>query len=446
LDGEKVTIIGAGIGGLAVGSLLSIKGISVQIFEKSETIGGRATSYNYKDCVVDNGVHLLPMVGTGSLSVLLKETGADNYLELLEGGTPWILTKDGDYRLPEGPAALSKFELLPLEERLTFGAIMIEVAGPDFNFKKIDDKSLKDYVDGFTKSRELHSLFNTMARWVFISKSYEKVSAGAFFRLMKEALISGKFNGYPAKGGFIEISNALRKVIEENGGKIRLKTEVKEIIVNEKVKGLRLISGEKISSDIVVFTPRVQTIYNFLEKDHFSKKFRKKVEKLKPQMALSLIFCLKKHLREYKSALVLPGTNIVEIWEPTNLNRTIAPEGKHLAYVVSPIEEGEDWEEQTEKVINDLQERFPKIMENSFWKIEKHHDENSPAFGVQVAVDQFGSKNRPSVKSDDIKGMFFVGDTVDTYGAGTNAVALSAFECAEKILGEKYNVEIIAKK
>ena len=276
MDGKKVSIIGAGIGGLDVGALLSRKGISVQIFEKSETIGGRATSYNYKDCVVDNGVHLLPMVGAGSLSVLLNETEADKYVELLEGNTPWILTKDGDYRLPEGPAALSKFELLPLEDRLTFGAIMIEVAGPDFIFKKIDNKSLKEYVDGFTKSRELHSLFDTMARWVFISKSYEKVSAGAFFRLMKEALISGKFNGYPAKGGFIEISNALRKVIEENGGKIRLKTEVKEIIADEKVKGLRLVSGEKISSDIVVFTPRVQTIYNFLEKDHFCKNFRKK--------------------------------------------------------------------------------------------------------------------------------------------------------------------------
>ena len=41
---KKICIIGAGIGGLSAGFLLSRKGFDVTIFEKEKFVGGRATS------------------------------------------------------------------------------------------------------------------------------------------------------------------------------------------------------------------------------------------------------------------------------------------------------------------------------------------------------------------------------------------------------------------
>ena len=41
---RKVYIVGAGIGGLAAGALLSKQGYQVELFEKENNIGGRAQS------------------------------------------------------------------------------------------------------------------------------------------------------------------------------------------------------------------------------------------------------------------------------------------------------------------------------------------------------------------------------------------------------------------
>ncbi len=44
--GSDVCIIGAGIGGLTAGALLTKKGYKVTIFEKEALMGGRALSFN----------------------------------------------------------------------------------------------------------------------------------------------------------------------------------------------------------------------------------------------------------------------------------------------------------------------------------------------------------------------------------------------------------------
>ena len=47
---SEICIIGAGIGGLTAGALLSKKGYKVTIFEKESLLGGRALSFNDLSC------------------------------------------------------------------------------------------------------------------------------------------------------------------------------------------------------------------------------------------------------------------------------------------------------------------------------------------------------------------------------------------------------------
>ena len=56
---KDVCIIGAGIGGLATGALLTKKGYKVTIFEKESMVGGRALSLNGSSIKLDDYIKLL---------------------------------------------------------------------------------------------------------------------------------------------------------------------------------------------------------------------------------------------------------------------------------------------------------------------------------------------------------------------------------------------------
>ena len=55
---SNVCIIGAGIGGLSIASLLVMKGIKVTVFEKSDKVGGRTASMMFRNHLLDNGFHI----------------------------------------------------------------------------------------------------------------------------------------------------------------------------------------------------------------------------------------------------------------------------------------------------------------------------------------------------------------------------------------------------
>ena len=63
LKKEKSTIIiGAGVGGLSVATLLVNAGHKVSIYEKAEKVGGRTASIKFKNHILDNGFHIITML------------------------------------------------------------------------------------------------------------------------------------------------------------------------------------------------------------------------------------------------------------------------------------------------------------------------------------------------------------------------------------------------
>ena len=51
---KKICIIGAGIGGLATGALLSNKGYKIAVFEKEKMLGGRSLAFNGDSLTLEN--------------------------------------------------------------------------------------------------------------------------------------------------------------------------------------------------------------------------------------------------------------------------------------------------------------------------------------------------------------------------------------------------------
>ena len=113
-----VVIIGAGIGGLASGALLSKKGFNVLIFEKSKKIGGRAVSVEKNGFVLDYGIHLARFGSKGVVATTMKELGKD--IEMIRPGESVIYWEEKFETLPLSVSTISSAKFLSPEEIMSY--------------------------------------------------------------------------------------------------------------------------------------------------------------------------------------------------------------------------------------------------------------------------------------------------------------------------------------
>jgi squalene-associated FAD-dependent desaturase len=109
---KRVAVIGAGYAGLAAAVELASRGIAVDVFEASRTLGGRARAATIDGLTVDNGQHIL--VGAYTETLRLMRTVGANPDTLLKR-TPLSFEFPGEFRMvaPRLPAPLhTAFALL----------------------------------------------------------------------------------------------------------------------------------------------------------------------------------------------------------------------------------------------------------------------------------------------------------------------------------------------
>ncbi|MBL8194095.1 MAG: FAD-dependent oxidoreductase, partial [Blastocatellia bacterium] len=60
-ENKRVAVIGAGLGGLAVAACLAAKGFKVDVFERHNQVGGKASSYFKDGFTFDEGPSIVVM-------------------------------------------------------------------------------------------------------------------------------------------------------------------------------------------------------------------------------------------------------------------------------------------------------------------------------------------------------------------------------------------------
>ncbi|HEY5341945.1 MAG TPA: hydroxysqualene dehydroxylase HpnE [Candidatus Aquilonibacter sp.] len=95
----RIAIVGAGLAGLAAGMELQTRGHSVEIFERTRLLGGRATSFEIGGTEVDNGQHVylhccdafVDFVQQAGMGAALREQPRFEALVLARDGTSSLL-------------------------------------------------------------------------------------------------------------------------------------------------------------------------------------------------------------------------------------------------------------------------------------------------------------------------------------------------------------------
>ena len=247
-DEYDVIVVGAGIGGLTCGALLSKRGYKVLVLEQHYQVGGYCASFSRRGFVFNTGVaDVSGLWEKGPVTYLLKELGLRKEDLFVRNRTRFIFKGEsiefGDLdeiveilskRFPEEGENIRRFfedakkayeecykdvevygAPLPPEIIVKVHGVkkLVEYPRERPNFYRWLNKTYKEMLDEYFKNDDLKTLLCALLSYVGTEPSKTLASSALV------ACVSYYLNGgYFPKGGAQNFANTLKKVIEGYGG------------------------------------------------------------------------------------------------------------------------------------------------------------------------------------------------------------------------------------
>ncbi len=390
-NSKKVIIIGAGPGGLTSGMILSHRGLDVSIFEKNDYLGGRNGAISEQGFVFDIGPTFLMMKYILDEMFELSGRRSGDYLDFYELD-PMYHLKFSDFELPVSAnpdkmrQAIKKY--FPGEE----AGLDKFIAKEKKRFEKVVACFEKDYSDfyhmvappllpaiphlslGRSLYRELGSYFHSdklKIAFTFQAKYLGMSPWQCPAAFMIIPYIEHRFGIYHVKGGLSKISEAMAKVIREDGGKINLSSPVKRVITEKKkAVGVELADGSRIFGDYIIinadFSQAMTTLFEpgFLKKYAPAKIMKKRyscstfmlylgLDKIydEPHHKIIIADDYKNNIDKISKHQPLKDDFSIYVRNASITDPTLAPAGKSAVYVLVPVannKSGIDWNTEKE--------------------------------------------------------------------------------------------------
>lgn len=493
LPKRTAIIAGAGIGGLATAMRLAARGdFSVTILEKNETVGGRCNVLVDQGFRFDTGPSLLLM--TDVYRELFSYCGMDfdervplikidpNYRVHFADNTTLEMSGDLSKMIPElekiEPGSASGYYRF-LEDssrkyrigRQEFVEKNFTRAGEFFtgaNLKRLGELNALDklysHVSRYFKDERLRQAFSMQSMYLGISP-YE---APAVYTLLAYTELAEDGLYFP-KGGLYALPAAMEQACRELGVTIETNCNVRRIEVESgKATGVMTDAGFR-PADIVISNVDLPHTYTdllserpaaYAEESWKRQKFTSSAFML--YLGLDCVcpdilhhnFYLSEDYRgnfeDIFNAKTAPRNPSFYVNAPGRTDPSVAPPGCDNLFVLVPIPHLTDqqrWNPEQvshfrERIYNRLEERvFPQLRKHVVvehivtphdWQ-EKYNLKYGAAFGLSHGITQVGYF-RPSNKSPDVDGLYFVGAST-VPGTGVPLVCIGAKLVVERIVG-----------
>ena len=457
MTNKKVCIIGAGIGGLTAGVLLTKKGYDVTIFERESILGGRAQSLDmsrlnfeeYKKILsrfemnisfsepslrtlfdkkmldgyfLDLGYHVIG----GGIIDKLKEVlpPSDEELDILESRLYEQKNDHYGYFVTN----FEKLKMLPNVLRLFFAS--------EKTMKRLDITPIAETIKIYGKGK-MKIVLEVNSRLITTVNNLNLISTGDVFRTQKDMGMKGI--RYP-KNGLICISKKLADYIKNNKGVINLNSSVSKIIIKEgKAKGV-IVDGKKYFFDVVISSIVVQDIFNFVDKSYFPKKYVENIKSLRGTGSLCAYYSLKKidtgllgkTFQFIERDAGVDGEDAMGMIDfmSASPDSRISPHNEYLvqSYIICTPDEARD-EKTLMKLRNILDKNLEKIIpdykSNLNWCFY-------PAIWHLDGVAKTINNEKPEIQTP-VEKFYLVGDCVNAPGIGINCAINSAKILAQMI-------------
>lgn len=483
---RRAIVIGAGLGGLASAMRLGAKGYHVTVIDRLDVPGGRGSSITENGHRFDLGptIVTVPQVLRELWAACGRDFDADVTLKPLD---PFY-----EIRWPDGSS---------FKARQDTAAMRSEVARLSPGDSKGYEKFLKDsearYLFGFEDlgRRSMHKLWDLVKvlptfAWLRADRS---VYAHAASRVKDERLrmalsfhplfiggdpfhvtsmyilvshLEKEYGVHYAMGGVAAIAAAMGRVIEDQGGALKMNAEVDEIVVeNGRATGVRLVGGEVLRAPLVVSNADAGHTYNRLLRNQPRKRWSPaRLKRSRWSMSLFVWYFGTQGTREmwpeaghhtilngprYKGLVQdifikgkLSEDMSLYVHRPTVTDPSAAPAGGDTFYALSPVphlgfDDPVDWAAEGEtyrkKVMKVLEEQMlPGLSSHItasrvFTPVDfrdRYLSPNGSGFSIEPRILQ-SAWFRPHNVSEELPGLYLAGAGTHP-GAGVPGVIASA--------------------
>jgi phytoene desaturase len=307
---SRILVIGAGVGGLAVGARLAVRRHDVTIMEQGARVGGKLHTYRrdgfafdtgpslftlpavYRDLFLKTGAPLeeavdlqpvepgfgyhfadgsnvvVPGVDPARAARAFGEafggSAADDWRRLIErGGQMWRLTRE-------------PFLQSPLDGWRT----LLKVASPSAVRTVAPRTTLRELGREYLADPRLRQVLD---RYATYSGSDPRRAPAVFATI---PYMEQTFGAWHLGGGVGTLADALARRCEERGVDIRLGQDVVEVVMRDgRAAGVRLASGDVCEADVVIANVDAHHLYQDLVKDPAARKPARALEKATPALA-----------------------------------------------------------------------------------------------------------------------------------------------------------------
>ncbi len=478
---EQVVVIGTGFGGLAAAVRLRAMGYSVLMVEARDQPGGRAGVFRRDGYIFDAGPTVITAPYLFEELFELVGRKLDDYAEFVPIDPYYRITfSDGmafDYvgdekRLIDevrrfNPEDVDGYRRLAAHAEQIFELGYEELA--DEPFESLVD--MLRLVPSMIRLQNYRSVYGLVSRYISDERlrrvfSFQPLLVGgnpctvtSIYLLIH--WVERKWGVHFSLGGTTRLVRALTELLDELGVQIRYGTTVDEIVVkNESVQAVRTAQGEEIPCQFVVCNGDPTYTYRHLVgTEKCSVNSDRRLSRIQQSMGLFVGYfatdrsydSIAHHTivmgERYRGLLsdifekkVLADDFSLYLHRPTATDRSMAPEGHDVFYVLSPVPNNEsdiDWTrrggEYFQQILRHLEERhLPGLSDHlttRFWTSPDYFENSlrstsGAGFGPEPKLRQsawFRYHNR----SRDVDGLYFVGAGVHP-GAGLPGVVTSA--------------------
>ena len=410
----KITIIGAGLGGLTFGALAARDGHEVVIYDKNQKPGGVVALYEQDGYKFEQGPLLIGDMLEGepvyefldSLGIHLETIRADRDITMPDyemitpdeyKGPYWRRDRLIELFPEEKEGILKYYKFYDNVLRLRYIAMQkpsplrkLQLALAFLKVKKYASMNADELTKYFFKSEKIRTLYTGILADFCADPSEAEGLAVVFtnFETAFDKRIPLEKNGkkyYPGycyvKGGCQKIPEALANYITDHGGKIHYGTVVEKVLVeNKTAQGIKLANGDVIKSDLVVGCGAGRDFFfDSVGREHLDKEYLEILDTFRPMEAVfmlhlgvdidpmehlraALVYCygmydLHAATEKLRTGVYHEGDDGYLIFVPSDHADDFAPAGKHCVtiYTVAPDTLGDgDWESRKEEYAKKL--------------------------------------------------------------------------------------------
>ena len=457
---KTISIIGSGFSALAASCYLAKSGHKVTVYEKNDSIGGRARQLKAAGFTFDMGPswYWMPDVFDRFFADFNKKT--TDYYELIKlspayrvyyGIDDFIAIADNLADIVVAFEEIEKGSGIILQQFISEAKSNYDIAIKDLVYRPgvsaleliTPQTALKVGQFFSTISRDVRKKFKNqrliqILEFPVLFLGAKPSDTPSFYSFMNYADF-GLGTWHP-KTGMFDVVRAMESLARELGVNFETNAAIEKIIVNNKEAKAILVNGKTIVSDVVLSGADYHHTETLLDEEHrnYSEKywdsrvfapssllfyvgFNKKIENISHH-ALFFDVDFYQHAKDIYDEPQWPKEPLFYANFPSITDKTAAPEGMESGFFLVPLAPGiNDTEALRDEYFNKIIDRFESltkqsiknniIFKQSFCKndfVEEYNSYKGNAYGMANTLLQTAFL-RPKLKSKKVKNLYFTG-------------------------------------